>query len=333
MRAVTITAPGGDDALEVREAARPRAVGDRVRVRVMAAGLNRADLLQRRGRYPAPPGMPPDIPGLEFAGVVDQVGDEVRLWREGQRVFGIAGGGAQAEYVVAPENTLAEIPEALGWIEAAGVPEAFITAHDALFTQGRLQLGERVLIHAAGSGVGLAAIQLTHHAGATVYGTARTPEKLARAAELGLDEAIVVSEGEQPFDAVIHGRTNGAGVNLILDLVGAAYLDANLKSLAPRGRLILVGTIAGANAGLDFTTVMRKRLTIVGTVLRSRSAEEKANATRLFATHIVPLLAQGAVRPIIDSVYSLDEAHQAYRRLESNESFGKVILEVLRTED
>lgn len=328
MRAVVIAAPGGDEALEVREVARPQAAGDRVRVRVMAAGLNRADLLQRSGRYPAPPGAPSDIPGLEFAGVVDQIGDEVRLWRAGQRVFGITGGGAQAEYVIAPESALAEVPGNLSWTDAAAVPEAFITAHDALWTQGRLQIGERVLIHAAGSGVGLAATQLAHAAGATVYGTSRTSEKLARATPFGLDEAIVVDDEGQSFDAAIRERTGEAGVNLVLDLVGSAYLDANLKSLALRGRLILVGTMAGARAALDFGMVMRKRLVIVGTVLRSRSGEEKARATRLFSAHVLPLLAKGAVRPVVDQVYSLNDVRDAYRRLESNETFGKVVLDV-----
>lgn len=180
MRAVKIRAHGGADALEMGEAAKPEAVGDRVRVRVRAAGVNRADILQRRGTYPAPPGAPADIPGLEFAGEVDEVGGEARMWRGGERVFGITGGGAQAEYVVVPESSLAEIPPNLDWTQAAAVPEVFITAHDALFTGANLQMGERVLIHAAGSGVGLAAIGLAHAAGAIVYGTARTAESTLR---------------------------------------------------------------------------------------------------------------------------------------------------------
>ncbi|MEJ7617141.1 MAG: NAD(P)H-quinone oxidoreductase [Pyrinomonadaceae bacterium] len=330
MRAVVITSPGGAEVLEVREVVRPQALGDRVRVRVMAAGLNRADLLQRRGHYPAPTGVPSDVPGLEFAGAVDQLGGDVTAWRAGQRVFGITGGGAQAEYVVVPESALIEVPENLSWTEAAAVPEAFITAHDALWTQGSLQMGERVLVHAAGSGVGLAAIQLAHATKAFVFGTARTPEKLERARPYGLDNTVVVQNNPQTFADAIREQTNAAGVNLILDLVGAPYLGANLDSLAPRGRLVLIGTMAGATAPLDFAVVMRKRLRIIGTVLRSRSAEEKAQAARLFSAHVLPLLASGAVRPVIDSVYSLSDVRDAHRRLESNESFGKVILDVAR---
>jgi NADPH:quinone reductase len=328
MRAVVIAEHGGVEGLEVREVARPTAVGNRVRVRVKAAALNRADLLQRRGHYPAPTGAPADIPGLEFAGEVEQPGADVRSWRAGARVFGITGGGAQAEYVVVPEDALAAIPDALDWAEAAAVPEAFITAHDALFTQGALTLGERVVIHAAGSGVGLAAMQLARAAGASVCGTARTAEKLTRAREFGLDEAVTVGDDPQVFADAVRAWTGGAGANVILDLVGASYLAANLDALAVRGRLLLVGTMGGSLAPLNFGLVMGKRLQIIGTVLRARSAEEKARATRLFAAHVVPLLARRTVRPVIDRTYALDDVRAAHERLESNESFGKVVLQI-----
>jgi putative PIG3 family NAD(P)H quinone oxidoreductase len=326
MRAVVIAKHGGVEGLEVREVARPTAIGNRVRVRVHAAALNRADLLQRRGHYPAPTGAPADIPGLEFAGEVEQLGADVRSWRAGARVFGITGGGAQAEYVVVAEDALAAIPDALDWAAAAAVPEAFITAHDALFTQAALTLGERVVIHAAGSGVGLAAMQLAQAAGASVCGTARTAEKLARAREFGLDEAVTVGDDPQVFADAVRAWTGGAGANVILDLVGASYLAANLDALAPRGRLLLVGTMGGAQAPLNFGLVMGKRLQIIGTVLRARSAEEKARATRLFAAHVVPLLARRTVRPVIDRTYALDDVRAAHERLESNESFGKIVL-------
>jgi putative PIG3 family NAD(P)H quinone oxidoreductase len=328
MRAVVIIAHGGVEGLEVREVEKTaEPVADRVRVRVHAAGLNRADVLQRKGRYPAPPGAVQDIPGLEFAGEVEQVGSEVRAWKKGQRVFGITAGGAQAEYVSVPESMLVEVPDNLGWAAAAAVPEAFITAHDALFTQAHLEMGERLLVHAAGSGVGLAAIQLAHACGATVYGTSRTPDKLEKARPYGLDGAIAV--GDDPAGAVgaaVREWTRGAGVNVILDLVGGPYLAANLEALAPRGRLMLVGTTAGASAPLDFGVVMRKRLRITGTVLRSRPVEEKARATRRFGAHVVPLLARAVVRPVIDKVYTMDEVREAHERLESNASFGKVVL-------
>jgi NADPH2:quinone reductase len=317
----------------VCEVARPRAVADRVLVRVAAAGLNRADLLQKRGRYPAPPGAPADIPGLEFAGTVEEVGEEVRAWRAGQRVFGITAGGAQAEFVVVPENHLVEIPPGLDFAAAAAVPEVFITAHDALFARARLRPGERVLVHAAGSGVGTAAAQLARAAGAgAVYGTARTPEKIERAREFGLDEGVVVGGDPQAFAEAVRGWTRGAGVNVVLDLVGASYLAANLDALAPRGRMVLVGTLGGSTAPLDFRAVMSKRLTVVGTVLRARSAEEKARAVRRFATGVVPLLARGLLRPVLDSSYPLDEAPAAYARLESDATFGKVILRMTSDE-
>lgn len=328
MRAIRIIAHGGVEGLEVGEVERPEATGDRVLVRVRAAALNRADLLQRRGHYPAPPGFPADIPGLEFAGEVAEVGAEARIWRTGARVFGITGGGAQAEYVSVPENTLAAVPDNLSWEEAAAVPEAFITAHDALFTQGELAMGERILVHAAGSGVGLAAVQLARAAGAQTFGTARTADKLARARAYGLEEACVVKDEPQAFAAAVREWTKGAGVALILDLVGASYLSANLDALAPRGRLLLVGTMAGASASLDFRQVMGKRLRLTGTVLRARAPEEKARATRLFAAHVSPLLARGALRPVIDSVYDLADIRAAHLRLESNETFGKIVIKV-----
>jgi len=327
MKAAVIVTHGGVEGLEVREInAPPAPTADRVRVRVRAAALNRADILQRMGRYPAPPGVPQDIPGMEFAGEVESIGEQVRLWQPGQRVFGITGGGAQAEFVVVAENTLAEIPASLDWIQAAAVPEAFITAHDALFTQAGLTIGETLLVHAAGSGVGTAAIQLARAAGARVYGTSRTPEKLERARAFGLEDSVAVGDDPRRFLEAIRNWTNGKGVDVVLDLVGGTYLEANLDSLALKGRMMLVGTTAGSKATLNFSTAMGKRLTIIGTVLRARSTEEKAAATRLFATHVIPLLANGTVRPVVDRTYRLDQIGEAHQRLESNDSFGKVVL-------
>ncbi|HXI23020.1 MAG TPA: NAD(P)H-quinone oxidoreductase [Pyrinomonadaceae bacterium] len=327
MRAITITAFGGVEGLEIREVAgAPKPTADRVRVRVRAAGLNRADILQRLGRYPAPPGYPQEIPGLEFAGEVESIGEEVRSWKVGDRVFGIIGGGGQAEFVTVPENHLARIPDNLSWTEAAAVPEVFMTAHDALFTQCGVMSGERVLIHAAGSGVGTAAIQLVKAAGAFAYGTSRTIEKLERATHLGLTASCAVGSDPIKFAEVVIEWTNGAGVNVILDLVGSAYLKPNLESLSTKGRLIFVGTTSGSKAEIDYGIVMRKRLKIMGTSLRTRSAEEKATATRLFAEQVVPLLANGAIRPVIDKVFAWAEVRAAHERIESNESFGKVVL-------
>lgn len=329
MLAVKIVSHEDGGRLEVCEVARPFAAADRVRVRVRAAGLNRADLLQKRGRYPAPAGAVADVPGLEFAGEVEQTGDEVRSLKTGQRVFGITAGGAQAEYVVVPESHLAPVPDALDFKQAAAVPEVFITAHDALFTQARFRSGERVLVHAAGSGVGTAAVQLARAAGAgAVYGTARTSEKIERAREFGLDEGVVVGEDAGAFAEAVRVWTGGAGVNVVLDLVGASYLDANLDALGAKGRMILIGTLGGSTAPLDFGRVMRKRLRVAGTMLRGRSTEEKAAATRRFAAHVVPLLADGRLRPVIDSTHALAQVSAAYERLESNNTFGKVVIEI-----
>ena len=327
MRAIKINSHGGIEVLNVGESAdAPAPTADRVRVRVRAAGVNRADILQRLGRYPAPPGFPQDIPGLEFAGEVAEVGDEARAWKIGDRVFGITGGGAQAEFVTVPESHLAQIPANLGWAEAASIPEVFMTAHDALFTQCGLQAGERVLIHAAGSGVGTASIQLVRAAGGFAYGTSRTAEKLERAKEFGLTESVAVGDDPMAFAEAVRHWTNGAGVEVILDLVGAAYLKANLAAIGSRGRLIFVGTTSGSKAEIDYSLTMSKRLRIMGTSLRTRSVEEKATATRLFAQHVVPLLASAALRPVIDRVFKMEEVRAAHERIESNESFGKVVL-------
>lgn len=327
MKAVTIVAFGGVEGLEIRDVPdASRATADRVRVRVRAAGVNRADILQRLGRYPAPPGYSQEIPGLEFAGEVEQVGEECRAWKTGDRVFGIIGGGGQAQYVTVPESALAAIPANLDWAEAAAIPEVFMTAHDALFTRCGLQMGESVLIHAAGSGVGTAAIQLVRAAGAFAYGTSRTAEKLERAKEFGLTDSVAVGDDPMACAEAVKRWTNNKGVDVILDLVGAAYLNANLAAIASRGRLIFVGTTSGNRAEIDYSIAMGKRLTIMGTALRTRSTEKKATATRLFAQHVVPLLASGTVRPVIDRTYPMDEVRSAHQRIESNESFGKVVL-------
>lgn len=324
MRAVVITQPGGPEVLQVQEVETPQPVGDQVRVRVRAAGLNRADLSQRMGRYPAPPGWPSHIPGMEFAGEVDAVGPLVRLWKPGQRVMGLVGGGAQAEYIVTHEGLLVEVPENLDIVQAGGVPEVFITAHDALFTQGGLQMGERVLIHAAGSGVGTAAIQLAHAVGAIVYGTSRTPAKLERAKPLGLDAGL----SEQRFAEEIKTITHGAGVHLVLDFVGAAYMQQNLEVLGNWGRMVILATMGGTQGEVNLGLLMSKRLQIRGCTLRTRTLEEKLTVTRLFTTQVVPLLASGEVWPIVEQVYPMHEIGAAHAALEANRNFGKLIIKI-----
>src|SRR5258708_5221081 len=224
MQAIWISRFGGPEVLEVREVSRPAASPGEVLVRVRAAALNRADLLQRQGKYPAPHGSPQEIPGMEFAGEVAEVGPGVRMWKAGQRVFGLAGGGAQAQYIVTHERLLAEIPENLSWAEAASVPETFITAHDALWIQAGLRPAETVLIHSVGSGVGLAAVQLACAVQAVPYGTSRTLDKISRAKDYGLEAGIAVPENFHDPVAEAPPWTGGKGINLVLSLVGGAYV-------------------------------------------------------------------------------------------------------------
>jgi NADPH2:quinone reductase len=331
MQAVWISSFGGPEVLEIRTVGKPLLNDDHVLVRVRASSLNRADLLQLQGKYPPPPGFPAEIPGMEFAGEVAEVGSSVRLWKSGQRVFGLTGGGAHAEYVVSYENLLAEIPANLDWAQAAAVPEVFITAHDALWTQAQLRPGETVLIHAVGSGVGLAAVQLVRAIQAVPYGTSRTAAKIDQAKPLGLEAGLVVQENamrdnSDELATAAEKWTGGKGINVLLDLVGGPYVKASQKAMAHKGRMVLVGTVAGGSYELDARYVMSKRLQIRGTVLRSRSMEEKISATRLFAAEVVPLLARGILRPNVDTVFPLSEIGKAHQRLESNETFGKVVV-------
>ncbi|MGZ4873624.1 MAG: NAD(P)H-quinone oxidoreductase [Candidatus Angelobacter sp.] len=326
MLAVWISTYGGPEVLEIRTVGKPLINDEQVLVRVRASSLNRADLLQRQGKYPPPPGFPAEIPGMEFAGEVAEVGSSVRLWKPSQRVFGLIGGGAHAEYVVTYEHLLAEIPANLDWAQAGAVPEVFITAHDALWTQGQLRPGETVLIHAVGSGVGLAAVQLARAIQAVPYGTSRTAAKIEQSKPLGLEAGLVLRQNLDDLPAAAEKWTAGKGINVLLDLVGGPYVKASQKAMAHKGRMILVGTVAGGSYELDARYVMSKRLQIRGTVLRARSLEEKIAATRLFAAEVVPLLARGLLRPNVDSVFPISEISKAHQRLESNETFGKVVV-------
>lgn len=327
MRAAVITRPGGPEVLEILDVPRPVPREGEVLVRVHASALNRADLLQRQGRYPAPAGVPANIPGLEIAGEVTEVGGAAR-WKVGDRVFGIVGGGGNAEYVVTHEAELARIPERLSWEEAAAVPEAFITAHDALVTQATMRAGEQVLVHAVGSGVGLAAVQLVRAFGGRCYGTARTSEKIARSREYGLTDGAVLGNDPAEIGGVVERWTDGKGMNVVLDLVGGQYLAASVEAAAALGRIILIGLLAGRSATLNLGTILSRRLTIRGTVLRTRAAREKAAATEAFARDVLPLLERADVRPVIDRVFTLEQIREAHALLESNDTFGKVVLKV-----
>jgi putative PIG3 family NAD(P)H quinone oxidoreductase len=324
MKAVVNTGAGGPEVLEIQQRQDPVPGLHQVRVRVRASALNRADISQRLGRYPAPLGSPQDIPGLEYSGEVDEIGAGTTMWKAGDRVMGIVGGGAHAELLCTHEREVMSIPARLSFEEAAGVPEVFLTAYDALFTQLGMSGGETLLIHAAGSGVGTAAIQLAKVAGLRTIGTSRSPQKLDRAKQLGLDQGIVAVESEWP--RAVLSATNDTGVDAILDLVGASYLQGNLEVLAPRGRLVSVGLTGGASSVLDMRLLMRKRLSIIGTVLRSRPIEERIPLVRAFAHRMLPLFDNQTLAPVVDHVFPFEEIRAAHELVESNNTFGKVIL-------
>jgi putative PIG3 family NAD(P)H quinone oxidoreductase len=326
MRAIVIREPGGPEVLELRDVPAPVPGRGEVRVRVRATAVNRADLLQRKGMYPAPPDCPADIPGLEFAGEIDQVGESVTEVKPGDRVFGLVGGGSYAENLVVHARTVARIPDGMSFVDAAAVPEAFITAYDAMVTQAGLGAGETVVVHAVGSGVGTAAVQIARAIGARSIGTARTREKLERARALGQDESILTDKGR--FDDEVLELTGGRGADVILELVGGPYVAQDVQCIAPSGRIVVVGLMGGIRADLDLTTLLRKRITIRGTVLRSRPLEEKIAANIAFERHVVPLLAKKALAPVIDRVMPLDKAAEAHEYVASNEGFGKVVLEL-----
>ena len=328
MLAAVISRFGAPDVVEVHEVPTPVPSAHEVLVRVHASALNRADLLQRVGRYPAPAGWPTDIPGIEFAGQVAATGSDTTHWRTGDRVFGLVGGGAHAEYVVVHESTIVRIPDALTWHEAAAIPEAFFTAYDAIVTQGELRAGERVLIHAVASGVGLAAVQVARAWGGVPYGTSRTADKLATAKSLGMEDGLAIAGSLEALPAAVARWSHGAGMDLTIDLVGGTYLSASIDVAAPRGRVMLVGAVAGAQSTIDIRQVLGKRLMLRGTVMRSRSLAERMAVANAIAKDVVPLLADGEMVSTIDTVFPLAQIAQAHARLESNETTGKVVIEL-----
>jgi putative PIG3 family NAD(P)H quinone oxidoreductase len=327
MRAVVIREYGEPDVLELRDVPEPEHGPEDLLIDVRATAVNRADLLQRRGMYPQPGPKPQfEIPGLEFAGEVAKAGSRVEGFKPGDRVMGILAGGGYAEKVVAHYRAVARVPERLDWRSAAAIPEAFITAHDALL-QCELSPGESVLVHAAGSGVGLAAVQVAKILGATpIIGTASTNEKLGAALELGLDTGIAYKEKEWADE--VRTLTGGRGVDVIVDFIGGSYLERNVKSLALRGRMIVIGLLGGITGDLNLALLLNKRLRVLGTVLRSRPLEEKAAATHAFAKALLPYFARGELRAVVDRVFKLDQAPQAHAYMETNANIGKIVLEV-----
>ncbi len=323
MRAVTQSGHGGPEVLRVSEVEPPVPAAEQLLVRVRASALNRADTLQRKGMYPPPKGES-DILGLELAGEVEACGPGVEGFAKGTRVFGLVGGGGYAEYALIDREMAMPIPEGWSFAEAAAVPEVFFTANETVFVLGNLQPGEAVLIHAGGSGVGTAAIQMAHHIGARVYFTAGSDEKIRRAMALGADGGI--NYRTHDFAEEIQRLTDGAGVDVVEDFLGASYLSRNLAVLRPGGRLVLVALMGGAKCEIDLSTVMRNRLQVFGSVMRSRSLEDKRGITARFLERWLPPLVSGKLKPVIDSVFPLDEVVAAHEAMEANKNFGKIIL-------
>lgn len=324
MKAVIITRPGGPEVLEIQERPKPEPGVGQIRVRVRASALNRADVIQRAGNYPVPPGVAADISGMEYAGEVDALGPLATLWKVGDRVMGIVGGAGHAEYLCVHEREAMPVPKGMSWEEAAAIPEVFLTAYDALFNRLALRTGETLLIHAVGSGVGTAVLQIAHVTGARVVGTARSPEKLERAKKLGLDIGIDASRGDWP--AQVEAAIGAQRVHAVVDLVGGDYLAGNMRVLAVRGRIVQVGLTAGATTPFNMGVLLVKRLTIIGTTLRGRPLEEKIAVARDLSEHIVPLFDAGRLKPVVDRVFSFAEIQAAHKLMESNKTFGKIVL-------
>lgn len=327
MKAVVITKPGGPEVLQLQEVPDPVPGPEDLLVRVHAAALNRADLLQRQGGYPQPGPKPAfEIPGLEYAGEVIATGARVEGFAAGDRVMGLLSGGGYAEQVVTHFRLAMKVPANLSWEEAGGTPEVYITAHDAL-RQCSLVSGESVLIHAAGSGVGVAAIQIAKAMGAAlVIGTAGSADKIEQAKALGMD--VGANYREQDFADEVLKATGGRGVDVILDVIGADYWERNMKAIALKGRMVLVGMMGGNTTNANLGVLLGKRASVRGTTLRARPLEEKAETTRAFEKSVVPHLASGRVKVVVDRVFPLGEAAAAHEYMGANQNFGKVVLAV-----
>lgn len=327
MKAIVVDGDGkAADSLRIAEVADPVAGDEEVLLRVHATALNRADIMQRMGGYPPQHGAS-EVLGLELAGEVLEVGARVRSLAVGDRVYGLSGGGGYAELAVLHESLAMPIPAGLSYHEAASIPEVFFTANTAVRTLAETQPGERLLVHAGGSGVGIAAIQIGRLIGAEVWTTAGSAEKCERAAELGAQ--VTINYREQSFADVVRERTDGRGVDAILDVIGRDYWEANLRSLATAGRLVLVGLMGGAVAETNLGVILSKRLRIYGTVMRARPLIDRAAITRDYREHLEPAIVAGEMRPIIDSVFPLRGAAAAHRYMEENRNFGKILLDCL----
>lgn len=324
MQAIVLESYGGPDVLTVHEVPDPVPGPEEVVVEIVATALNRADLLQRRGFYPGPP-MAHEVPGMEFAGRVAELGARVLAWRVGDAVMGIVGGGAYAERIAVHERQLLTVPAAVGLADAAAIPEVFLTAFDALVVQGRLTAGRTALVHAGASGVGTAAIQIAKAIGASVVVTA-SAGKLAACRELGAD--VAVDYAADDFVVAALDATGGRGVDVVLDVIGGDYVDRNIDAVRVGGRIVQVGVMGGGRAEVNVGKLLPKRAALIGTVLRSRPLEEKISLTQRVGAELLPLFERGVLRPVIDSRYPLAEVAAAHERMEGNANVGKILLDV-----
>ncbi len=325
MKAIVRDRDGGPEVLQLSEVAPPQPTQTQLLMDVKATALNRADLIQRRGGYPPPPDES-EILGLEIAGTVLGMGAAVTGFKEGDRVFGLVGGGGYAEQAVIDYRMAMCVPDEWSFEEAAAVPEVFFTANENIFTLGQLTEGESILIHAGGSGVGTAGIQIANHVGARVFVTAGTPNKIGGCKALGAIAGINYKQSD--FVAEIERLTDGEGVDVVLDFIGAPYLARNLQILKTKGRLLQVGLMGGAATEIDLGIVMRKRLQVIGSVMRPQSLDEKIAITQRFVQRWLPALKAGTLRSVIDSVYPLAQAREAHQYMEANRNFGKIILKI-----
>ncbi|NQV21395.1 MAG: NAD(P)H-quinone oxidoreductase [Rhodospirillales bacterium] len=323
MMAIEITEPGGPDVLRAGRLPVPRPGAGEVLIKVAAAGVNRPDAIQRSGGYPPPPGAP-DTPGLEVAGTVVEVGSGAGDWAVGDQLCALLAGGGYAEYAVVPAPQALPIPKGLDLLQAAALPETFFTVWTNVFERGRLKPGESVLIHGGSSGIGTTAIQLAREFGATVYATAGSADKCAACEKLGATRAI--NYRNEDFEDVITELTGGAGVDLVLDMVGGDYIQKNISCLAVEGRMVSIAFLNGPSAKVNFMPMMLKRLTLTGSTLRPRSVEQKAAIAQALLEKVWPLLEAGRVAPIIDSTFPLAQASDAHKRLESSAHIGKIVL-------
>ena len=325
MRAVVLRSHGGPEVLEIQDVEAPVPGNDDISVDVVATALNRADLLQRMGLYPNPFPDDIEIPGLEFSGTVRSVGAHVRRWKVGDPVMGIVSGGGYAQQLVLPERQAMRIPTGISIADAAAIPEVFITAWDALVVQGVLTSGRWALVHAGGSGVGTAAIQICKAIGARIVVTC-SAGKVAACRALGAD--VVVDYGSQDFVAEVASATAGVGVDVVLDVIGGDYLERNIAALATKGRIIQVGVMAGKPVLFNVGALLGKRASIIGTVLRARPVEEKISISQRFASEVLPLFDAGVLQPVIDRRYQLDDIAAAHEYMASNGNTGKIVIDI-----